>query len=235
MKKTSGLTDGYATRVPISVHHTRRTGMSVDSPQVTNGLHLYKERAMADDRSKTGAHDRDRINIHEDYEVQVLDPKVAGEPTAACRCRADRGRHGAGCRGKAAQASVEWLGSAGRRAVDAHCPDSAADRACTPSTLWWDREGVSFLTEELVALGHDVTSFASGDSSTRAKLIAGWPRALRADPSCSDTVMAHVLMMDQVSRRASEFDVLHFHFDYWYFSLLATPRHAGSHHIAWAP
>jgi hypothetical protein len=47
---------------------------------------------------------------------------------------------------------------------------------------------VSFLTEALVALGHDVTLFASGDSCTQAMLIPGWPRALRADPSCRDTV-----------------------------------------------
>ena len=79
---------------------------------------------------------------------------------------------------------------------------------------------VSFLTEELVALGHEVTLFASGDSCTRAKLMPGWPRALRGDPSCRDTVAPHVLMMEDVARRASEFDVMHFHFDYWYFSPL---------------
>ena len=85
---------------------------------------------------------------------------------------------------------------------------------------------VSFLTEELVALGHDVTLFASGDSFTRATLIPGWPRALRADLSCRDTVAPHVLMMENVARHASGFDVMHFHFDHWYFSPLechATP------------
>ena len=79
---------------------------------------------------------------------------------------------------------------------------------------------VSFLTEELVALGHEVTLFASGDSFTQATLIPGWPRALRADPSCRDTVAPHVLMMENVARHASRFDVMHFHFDHWYFSPL---------------
>jgi glycosyltransferase involved in cell wall biosynthesis len=85
---------------------------------------------------------------------------------------------------------------------------------------------VSFLTEELVAMGHDVTLFASGDSDTSAELEAAWPCALRFDPSIRDTMAPHMLMMEQVCRRASEFDVLHFHLDYWSFSLFgrqATP------------
>ena len=79
---------------------------------------------------------------------------------------------------------------------------------------------VSFLAEELVSLGHEVTLFASGDSSTRARLIPGWPRALRADPSCRDTVTPHALMTEQVFRCAGDFDLLHFHYDYWYFTRL---------------
>jgi glycosyltransferase involved in cell wall biosynthesis len=78
---------------------------------------------------------------------------------------------------------------------------------------------VSFLTEELVAMGHDVTLFASGDSRTRADLVAGWPCALRFDPSIRDANAPHMLMMEQVCRQAAEFDVLHFHVDYWSFSL----------------
>ena len=82
-----------------------------------------------------------------------------------------------------------------------------------------------------MALGHDVTLFATGNSLTRAKLISGWPRALRADPSGGDTVTPHVQMIEQVSRRAGEFDVLHFHFDHWYFSPLEslTPRRQSPH------
>lgn len=90
---------------------------------------------------------------------------------------------------------------------------------------------VSLLTEELVAMNHDVTLFASGDSVTRAKLVAGWPPALRFDPSIRDTMAPHMLMMEQVRRHADEFDVLHFHIDYWPFSLLPTVD-AISHHIA---
>jgi glycosyltransferase involved in cell wall biosynthesis len=85
---------------------------------------------------------------------------------------------------------------------------------------------VSFLTEELVAMGHDVTLFASGDSETSAELAAAWPCALRFDRSIRDAMAPHMLMMEQVYRRAAEFDVLHFHLDYWPFSLFgrnATP------------
>lgn len=78
---------------------------------------------------------------------------------------------------------------------------------------------VSYLTEELVVLGHDVTLFASGDSETTATLAPMAPRALRLDPSLGDP-MAHPLMMiESVFRRAHEFDALHFHIDYWPFSL----------------
>ena len=83
---------------------------------------------------------------------------------------------------------------------------------------------VSFLTEELVALGHDVTLFASGDSETTAELEAIWPRALRLDPSIRDPIAPHMLLMEAVRRRADEFDVLHFHMDYWPFSIFSRQR-----------
>ncbi len=57
---------------------------------------------------------------------------------------------------------------------------------------------VSFLTEELVALGHDVTLFASGDSVTSAKLEPIWPRALRLDPAIRDPIAPHMLLMEAV-------------------------------------
>jgi glycosyltransferase involved in cell wall biosynthesis len=79
---------------------------------------------------------------------------------------------------------------------------------------------VSYLTEELVALGHDVTLFASGDSTTRAKLVAGWPRALRQDTEIRDRHAPHVRLMELVGRQAHDFDVLHCHLDYLPFSLL---------------
>jgi len=78
---------------------------------------------------------------------------------------------------------------------------------------------VSYLTEALVELGHEVTLFASGDSQTSATLEAVWPRALRLDPSIRDRIAPHMLMMELVRRRAEEFDVLHFHLDYFSFSL----------------
>jgi glycosyltransferase involved in cell wall biosynthesis len=83
---------------------------------------------------------------------------------------------------------------------------------------------VSFLTEELVAQGHDVTLFASGDSQTAAKLVSVWPRALRLDPAIRDPIAPHMLLMETVRRAAEEFDVLHFHMDYWPFSLFGRQR-----------
>jgi glycosyltransferase involved in cell wall biosynthesis len=80
---------------------------------------------------------------------------------------------------------------------------------------------VSFLTEQLVAMGHDVTLFASGDSCTSAELAAVWPTALRFDASLRDAMAPHMLMMEQVCRRSDEFDVLHCHLDYWPFSLFS--------------
>ncbi|MGF6263191.1 glycosyltransferase involved in cell wall biosynthesis [Paraburkholderia youngii] len=80
---------------------------------------------------------------------------------------------------------------------------------------------VSNLTEALVEQGHDVTLFASGDSQTSAKLEAFWPQALRLDPTIRDVMAPHMLLLEEVRRRADEFDVLHFHIDYYPFSLFA--------------
>jgi glycosyltransferase involved in cell wall biosynthesis len=78
---------------------------------------------------------------------------------------------------------------------------------------------IHWLTEELVALGHDVTLYASGDSVTSAKLEAVWPRALRLDGSVRDPNALHMTMLERVRRQANEFDFLHFHLDYYPFSL----------------
>ena len=80
---------------------------------------------------------------------------------------------------------------------------------------------VHWLVEELVALGHEVTLFASGDSRTSAKLDAPWPRALRLDGSIRDPNALHMLMLERVRQRADEFDFLHFHLDYYPFSLFS--------------
>ena len=85
---------------------------------------------------------------------------------------------------------------------------------------------VSWLTEELIALGHEVTLFASGDSQTSAKLEAVWPRALRLDGAVRDPNALHMMMLERVYQRSGDFDVLHFHLDYYPFSLFtrqATP------------
>ena len=83
---------------------------------------------------------------------------------------------------------------------------------------------VSYLTEELVALGHQVTLFASGDSVTSARLHAAWPRSLRLDPDIRDVIAPHMLMMEEARRRSDDFDVLHFHLDYWPFSMFSRQR-----------
>jgi glycosyltransferase involved in cell wall biosynthesis len=82
---------------------------------------------------------------------------------------------------------------------------------------------VHWLTEELVALGNDVTLFASGDSCTSAKLDATWPKALRLDGSVRDPNALHMVMLERVRQKCDdeEFDFLHFHLDYYPFSLFA--------------
>ncbi len=72
---------------------------------------------------------------------------------------------------------------------------------------------VSFLTEELVRQGHDVTLFASGDSQTSAKLIRCCDMALRFNPAVRDALPHHMILLDEVRRRVDQFDILHFHID----------------------
>jgi len=83
---------------------------------------------------------------------------------------------------------------------------------------------ISWLTEELVRQGHDVTLFASGDSVTSAKLQPMWPRALRLDGSVRDPNALHMMMLEQVARQTQDFDLLHFHLDYYPFSLFSRQR-----------
>ena len=71
---------------------------------------------------------------------------------------------------------------------------------------------VSYLTEELVRLGHDVTLFASGDSVTAAELVPCIHR-LRLNPAVRDPIPYFMLMMGRVAERAGDFDVIHFHID----------------------
>jgi glycosyltransferase involved in cell wall biosynthesis len=85
-----------------------------------------------------------------------------------------------------------------------------------PSRYGGTERVVSYLTEELVALGHGVTLFASGDSRTAARLVPGCPRALRLHPVFKDPLVPHMIMHERVVKMAASraFDVVHFHTDY---------------------
>jgi glycosyltransferase involved in cell wall biosynthesis len=78
---------------------------------------------------------------------------------------------------------------------------------------------VSYLTDELVRLGHEVTLFASGDSVSSANLVPCAPMALRLDSNVHDPIPYYMLMLDRVRERADEFDFLHFHIDQFHFPL----------------
>ena len=78
---------------------------------------------------------------------------------------------------------------------------------------------VAYLTDQLVADGHDVTLFASGDSETRARLVPICPQGLRLDPGSTDAFAHHVLLLERVFQDIASFDVVHFHCDYIHFPL----------------
>src|SRR6266849_1232633 len=78
---------------------------------------------------------------------------------------------------------------------------------------------VSYLTDELVRLGHEVTLFASGDSVSSANLVPCAAMALRLDSNVRDPIPYYMLMLDRVRELADEFDVLHFHIDQFHFPL----------------
>jgi glycosyltransferase involved in cell wall biosynthesis len=78
---------------------------------------------------------------------------------------------------------------------------------------------VSYVTEELVRQGHDVTLFASADSQTKARLVPMRDRASRLDGACRDSLSAHVVMLERVAAHQRYFDLIHYHVDYLHFSL----------------
>lgn len=78
---------------------------------------------------------------------------------------------------------------------------------------------VSYLTEELVRQGHEVTLFASGDSITNARLIAPCKKSLRLKENCIDQLAHHLLMLEMLQQRLDDFDVIHYHIDYLHFPL----------------
>jgi glycosyltransferase involved in cell wall biosynthesis len=79
---------------------------------------------------------------------------------------------------------------------------------------------VSYLAEELVEFGHDVTLFASGDSVTRARLQPVTERSLRMDQNCIDHLAPHILMIEKVFQQADDFDFIHFHIDHLQLQLM---------------
>ena len=84
---------------------------------------------------------------------------------------------------------------------------------------------VSYLTEELVKMGHEVILFASGDSETKARLVPICPNALRLDKNCKDYLIWHLYMLEEVFKRAQFFDIIHFHTEYLHLPL------AGRHNV----
>jgi glycosyltransferase involved in cell wall biosynthesis len=88
-----------------------------------------------------------------------------------------------------------------------------------PTTYGGTERVVSYLTEELVRLGHDVTLYASGDSHTSATLAPMRPQSIRTDSTCEDPLACHLLMLEEVARAAREFDIVHFHTGYLHFSV----------------
>jgi glycosyltransferase involved in cell wall biosynthesis len=91
-----------------------------------------------------------------------------------------------------------------------------------PPTLYGGTERVvAWLVDELVALGHDVTLFASGDSKTRGKLHAVWPRALRLSRPAADPTAACTALLEAMAKRAKDFDVIHAHIDWLHLPLLS--------------
>jgi glycosyltransferase involved in cell wall biosynthesis len=103
-----------------------------------------------------------------------------------------------------------------------HIAQIAPLTEAVPPRLYGGTERViHWLTEELIALGHEVTLYASGDSITSARLEAFWPRALRLDGSVKDPNALHVSMLEQVRQHADKYDFLHFHLDYYPFSIFS--------------
>lgn len=96
-----------------------------------------------------------------------------------------------------------------------------------PKTYGGTERVVSWLTEELVRLGHEVTLFASGDSMTTARLVPICRESLRLATDCVDSLAHHVVQMEKVLKQKDSFDIIHFHTDYLHFPLSA--RHNYTH------
>jgi glycosyltransferase involved in cell wall biosynthesis len=78
---------------------------------------------------------------------------------------------------------------------------------------------VSYLTEELVTRGHDVTLFASGDSETRARLEGVCPQALRMNTGIFNRDAPMTMLQERALGAAGGFDIIHSHLDFLGFPL----------------
>ena len=94
--------------------------------------------------------------------------------------------------------------------------------SCPPKLYGGTERVVSYLTEDLVAAGHEVTLFASGDSVTRARLLAPSERAIRLAGAEYEGLADHSIMFHRVAQRLDEFDILHFHTDFMHFAAFAS-------------
>jgi glycosyltransferase involved in cell wall biosynthesis len=89
-----------------------------------------------------------------------------------------------------------------------------------PPSLYGGTERiVSYLTDELVRQGHEVTLFATADSVTDARLVPCAPLGLRLDRRVVDPIPHYMLMLDKVRALADDFDILHFHIDQFHFPI----------------
>lgn len=97
--------------------------------------------------------------------------------------------------------------------------------SCPPKYYGGTERIVSYLTEELVRLGHDVSLFASGDSRTMARLCPPCAKALRLDREAIDAMALHAIMLNRVALAAPRFDIIHFHTDFLHFPLFSDAPH----------
>jgi glycosyltransferase involved in cell wall biosynthesis len=123
-------------------------------------------------------------------------------------------------RGQAAALSLSMLRSYGEVLLMKIAQIAPLAERCPPKLYGGTERIVSYLTEELVRRGHDVTLFASGDSITAAKLVRCSDMALRLNPAVEEHLPYDVMMLDEMRRRAHEFDVLHFHIDLIHYPLI---------------
>ncbi|WP_186755011.1 glycosyltransferase family 4 protein [Echinicola salinicaeni] len=88
-----------------------------------------------------------------------------------------------------------------------------------PKTYGGTERVVSYLTEELVRKGHEVTLFASADSNTNARFIPVVDESLRLSEKYTDPLVHHVLLLQKVLDHIHEFDIVHYHIDYFHYPL----------------